>query len=178
MTAPVGVDYGSPGAVHNYDEAVVHLENLAPLALGARVTARVFFQSTMRAFIEELASANITDQRGSDLKRVWQDNRLRSARLVKEQTLELQVLTAGNGGGGGSGGTTSNGGAAIGGSGGASTSAAGTPPIEPSHGAGCSVQRGSPCRPTWFDATLVLIGLFVVRSRTKRRGCVAKSSDE
>ncbi|MET0790311.1 MAG: hypothetical protein ABW061_02210 [Polyangiaceae bacterium] len=82
VTAPVGADYGSARAIRNYDEVAVHLGTFAPLAPGlVHVSARVLFQSTVRAFVEELASANVTDQRSDDLKQIWQNTGARQRRL-------------------------------------------------------------------------------------------------
>jgi hypothetical protein len=148
---------------------IVHLSSVAPLVPGARVTARVFFQSTMRAFIEELANVNVTDQRGSDLKRIWQDTGYAAPRLAKMQTLDLQLLpasAAGAGGGSGSGGFgTPNGGSA-----GAAPTSGGTPTAQGSNSGGCTIQRGTSGKATPFGLVLLLLGLFGVRrARNKQR---------
>ncbi len=169
VTAPVSADYGSVGALRNYDEVVLQLANLAPLAAGAaRITARVFFQSTTRAFIEELANANVTDQRGSDLKRIWQDTGYAAPRLVKAQTLDLQVLATGTGAGGGGANASGGSGSPSGGGAGASAASSGTANATSSDGSGCTMQRGASSKASPWLAVLCLLGLFAVRQRLRK----------
>jgi hypothetical protein len=92
MTAPVGADYGPVTGMRNHDDVPVRFSSLAPLPSGAlRVVARVFYQSTMREFIEELARANTTDDRGMRLMAIWEQTGRAAPRLVASKTADVTV---------------------------------------------------------------------------------------
>lgn len=72
LTQPVGRDYsGAPnGALHNYDETTF----MVPLpATGHQATVRVtlLYKSTTKAYVEAIANANHTDNRGTTLLRLF-----------------------------------------------------------------------------------------------------------
>ena len=80
MTAAVGADFGPPDAIRNHDDVAVRFGGLAPLPEGpVQVTARVFYQSTTREFVEALAAANTTDDRGVRLREILGEDRARGA---------------------------------------------------------------------------------------------------
>ena len=92
MTAPVGADYGPVTGMRNYDDVPVRFSSLAPLPPGSlRVTARVFYQSTMREFVEELARANTTDDRGTKLMAIWEQTGRAAPRLIASKTADVTV---------------------------------------------------------------------------------------
>ena len=92
MTAPVGADYGPPSGMRNYDDVAVRFTSLAPLPAGSvRVTARVFYQSTMRELVEELARANTTDDRGTKLVAIWEQTGRAAPRLIASATVDVAV---------------------------------------------------------------------------------------
>jgi hypothetical protein len=112
MTAPVGADYGPATGMRNYDDVPVAFQSLAPLAPGSlRVVARVFYQSTMREFVEELARANTTDDRGTRLLEIWQQTGRAAPRLIASATAEVTVGPAMTSDGGGDGSIGADGGA-------------------------------------------------------------------
>jgi len=163
VTAAVGADFGPVGASRNFDQVTVQVPTLAPLAPGmVQITARVFFQSTVRAFIEELATVNVTDQRGSDLRRIWQDTGHAAPRLVKSQTLDLQLLSVAGGAGGASG-VAASGSPGAGGSP-ALVAGSGGSGAPPSGAGGCSMQAKASSKATLLSAVL-LLGLCVFRRR-------------
>jgi hypothetical protein len=90
MTAPVGADYGPVTGMRNHDDVAVRFTALAPLPAGSlRVTARVFYQSTMREFVEELARANTTDDRGTKLVAIWEQTGRAAPRLIATRAIDL-----------------------------------------------------------------------------------------
>jgi MYXO-CTERM domain-containing protein len=92
MTAPVGADYGPVTGMRNHDQVAVRFTGLQPLAAGTvRVTARVFYQSTTRELIEELARANTTDDRGARLVAIWEQTGRAAPRLIASQSAEVTV---------------------------------------------------------------------------------------
>ena len=64
------------------------------------MTARVFYQSTMREFIEELARANTTDDRGTKLVSIWEQTGRAAPRLIASATADVTVGPAVVGDGG------------------------------------------------------------------------------
>jgi len=124
-TAPVGADYGASGELRNDDQVAVHFEALPALGPGQlTLVARVFYQSTMREFVEELERANVTDQRGSALRSVWENTGRSAPRLIKSSSLKLEPTTVQP---------------AAGGSGGATAGSAGSAPTQ----AGTNAQGGA-----------------------------------
>ena len=92
MTSPVGADYGPVSGMRNYDDVVAHFGSLQPLGAGSvRVTARVFYQSTMRELVEELARANSTDDRGTNLVAIWEQTGRAAPRLIASATADVAV---------------------------------------------------------------------------------------
>jgi hypothetical protein len=93
MTAPVGADFGPMGAMRNSDDVPVHVSSLERLTAGTslRVVARVFYQSTMREFIEELERANVTDGRGTALRAIWEQTGRAAPRLIASETATIVV---------------------------------------------------------------------------------------
>ena len=111
MTAPVGADYGPVTGMRNHDDVPVRFTSLAPLGAGPlRVTARVFYQSTMRELIEELARANTTDDRGTKLASIWEQTGRAAPRLIASATADVSVGPPGSADGGLDGGGTDGGG--------------------------------------------------------------------
>jgi hypothetical protein len=172
MTAPVGADYGPATGMRHYDDVPVRFTGLAPLPAGSiRVTARVFYQSTMREFIEELARANTSNSRGSELMAIWEETGRAAPRLIASASADVTVgppTGAGGAGGAGSGGA---GGAPVGGAGGggAGTGGAGSTGGSGS-GCGCTIvdQPGGGMPPTLLLAVLVA-GRPRVHRRRRRR---------
>jgi hypothetical protein len=106
MTAPVGADYGPAGSVRNYDEVTARFSSLPPLSGGPlRVTARVFYQATMREFVEELARANTTDDRGTRLMAIWEQTGKAAPQVINSKTVEVTIGPPATGDGGVDGGT-------------------------------------------------------------------------
>jgi MYXO-CTERM domain-containing protein len=141
MTSPVGADYGPVTGMRNYDDVAVHFASLEPLPAGTlRVTARVFYQSTMREFVEELARANTTDDRGTKLLDIWEQTGKAAPRLIATASADVTpgAPIVGDGG--------SDGPAASGGS-----------------GCGCSL----PGDPLGGPAGLLLLLLVVARRRRR-----------
>ena len=58
------------------------------------MTARVFYQSTMREFVEELARANTTDDRGTKLVAIWEQTGRAAPRLIASTTADVTVGAA------------------------------------------------------------------------------------
>jgi len=158
MTAPVGADYGPVTGMRNYDDVPVHFTALAPLGAGPlRLTARVFYQSTMRELIEELARANTTDDRGTKLASIWEQTGRAAPRLIASATADVTVGPPGSADAGVDGGGGTDGGA----------DAAGPPAGE--SGCGCATaSRGT--RVAGLPAALLLALACRVR---RRRACAA-----
>jgi len=150
MTAPVGADYGPVTGMRNYDDVPVRFSALAPLPPGSlRVTARVFYQSTMREFVEELARANTNDDRGTKLMGIWEQTGQAAPRLIASKTADLTVgppLPPGSDGG---------------------TDAGGDAGIAPGGGAGSGC--GCALAPSADGRTGLLVGLMLVTLRRARR---------
>ena len=93
MTAPVGADYGPVTGMRNYDDVAVQFSSLAPLPRpgSIEVTARVFYQSTMREFIEELARANTTDDRGTRLLEIWEQTGRAAPQMINSSSADVTV---------------------------------------------------------------------------------------
>jgi len=88
----VGADYVPVSGMRNYDDVVAHFGSLQPLGAGSvRVTARVFYQSTMRELVEELARANSTDDRGTNLVAIWEQTGRAAPRLIASATADVAV---------------------------------------------------------------------------------------
>jgi len=99
MTAPVGADYGPVTGMRNYDDVQVRFTGLPLLTVGTlRATARVFYQSTMRELVEELARANTTDDRGTNLVSIWEQTGRAAPRLIASATADLVVIPRPDGG--------------------------------------------------------------------------------
>jgi hypothetical protein len=159
MTAPVGADYGPVTGMRNYDDVPVHVSSLAPIAAGGlRVTARVFYQSTMREFIEELARANTTDDRGTTLASIWEQTGRAAPRLIATKTADLTVGPPGSVDGGTDAGSGTDGGLD-----------AGKPPVTGGDGCGCVVASGD------APPGLLLMLLLISLSRLRERGGVRAS---
>jgi hypothetical protein len=166
MTAPVGADYGPASGMRHYDDVPVHFTALAPLPSGTiKVIARVFYQSTMREFIEELARANTTNSRGTELLAIWEQTGRAAPRLIATQTMDVTVgpPTGAGGAGGGAGAGGAAGGGAAGGAGGAG------PGASSGSGCGCTLGRpGETPRPSPLAALLLLVIVTIRRSRRAR----------
>ena len=148
MTAPVGADYGPVTGMRNYDDVAVHFTSLAPLPAGSlRVTARVFYQSTMREFVEELARANTTDDRGTKLTAIWEQTGRAAPRLIATSSADVTTGAATVEPG-------ADGGVDGGGKKGGGDSGCGCAFVEPS---------GGPA------GLLLLLSALVVRARRRRR---------
>ena len=153
MTAPVGADYGPVTGMRNYDDVPVRFTSLAPLGAGPlRVTARVFYQSTMRELIEELARANTTDDRGTKLASIWEQTGRAAPRLIASATADVTVGPPGSADAGLDGGGTDGGGGG---------DAAG-PPAGGS-GCGCATASGNTA------AALPAVLLLTLASLSRRR---------
>jgi MYXO-CTERM domain-containing protein len=89
----------------------VRFSALAPLPVGSlTVTGRVFYQSTTREFVEALAAANTTDDRGMRLREIWEKTGRAAPRLIATTGSELAVAPKTDGGSdGGSDGRTEDG---------------------------------------------------------------------
>ncbi len=150
MTAPVGADYGPASGMRNYDDVAVRFAALAPLPAGSvRVTARVFYQSTMREFVEELARANTTDDRGTKLVAIWEQTGRAAPRLIASATADVTV------------------GAAVvepGADGGVDGGVDGGPAQGGGSGCGCTFVE-----PIGGPIGLVLLSALVARARRRRR---------
>ncbi|MFZ5896077.1 MAG: multiheme c-type cytochrome [Myxococcota bacterium] len=92
LLAPRNADYGPLSALRHYDDVKLHFSGLPPLsAAPLRVTARVFYQSTVREFIDELERENVTDSRGTTLRAIWEQTGKAAPRLIQSATHDLQV---------------------------------------------------------------------------------------
>ncbi len=71
-TSPVGRDYsgGPNGALRNYDDATFTLP-MPTLPGPATVTVRLMYRTTTRHYVEAIANANRTDDRGRTLLRLY-----------------------------------------------------------------------------------------------------------
>jgi len=153
MTAPVGADYGPVTGMRNYDDVPVRFSSLAALPPGSlRVTARVFYQSTMREFVEELARANTTDDRGTKLIAIWEQTGRAAPRMIASKTADVTIgppLPPGSDGGVDGG-----------------NDAAVTPePQDQSFGCGCALAASTGGR----AGLLCLLALAAIRRRRPRR---------
>jgi hypothetical protein len=162
MTAPVGADYGPATGMRHYDDVPVRFTSLAPLPSGTiRVTARVFYQSTMREFIEELARANITNNRGTQLMAIWEQTGRAAPRLIASESTDVAVgPPTGSGGAGGAGGSGVAGGGGAAGSPGGGGSNGGS-----DSGCGCAVAD----RHAAGTAFTLSLATILVRRRRSRR---------
>jgi hypothetical protein len=121
------------------------------------VIARVFYQSTMREFIEELARANTTNTRGTELLAIWEQTGRSAPRLIATQTMDVTVGPPT--GAGGAGGGAGAGGGGAGGSEGAAGSAG-------SSGSGCGCTLASPC--DGGSTPMLMLTAIVIAFRKRR----------
>ena len=154
MTAPVGADYGPVDAMRNHDVVPVHFASLGQLTEGRslRVIARVFYQSTTRELVEELARANVTDARGATLRAIWEQTGRAAPRLIASESVTVVVgppkgagdagVDAGQDGGTPMGGQTGS-------------------------GCACATSPNEACPSTVLGP--VLLGVFLALSRRRRR---------
>ena len=99
MTAAVGADFGPLDAIRNHDDVPVRFQSLSPLPAGSlQITARVFYQSTTREFVEALAAANTTDDRGVRLREIWEKTGRAAPRLIATASSALPVAAPADGG--------------------------------------------------------------------------------
>jgi len=156
MTAPVGADYGPVTGMRNYDDVSVRFSSLAPLPPGSlKVAARVFYQSTMREFVEELARANTTDDRGTKLLAIWEQTGRAAPRLIGSRSADVTVGPPVPG---------SDGGVDAGSDGGRDAAVTSDPPNQ-SFGCGCALAANIDGR----AGLLCLLALAAIRRRRPRR---------
>ncbi len=101
-TAPVGRDYsgGPDGALRNYDEATFDVP--LPASAGpATVTVRLMYRSTTRRYVEAIAGANRTDDRGRTLTAAWDASGRAAPVSIAEATATIDVTGAPGGDEGG-----------------------------------------------------------------------------
>jgi hypothetical protein len=94
-TAPVGRDYagGADGALRNYDEATFTVP-LPATAGAATVTARLMYRTTTKHYVEAIASANRTDDRGRTLLALWNATGRAAPVVVAEGSATVTVTAA------------------------------------------------------------------------------------
>jgi hypothetical protein len=94
-TAPVGRDYagGADGTLRNYDEATYTL-SLPATSPRATVTARLLYRSTTKHYVEAIAGANRSDDRGRTLTRLFGASGRAAPFAVAEASTTVQITPA------------------------------------------------------------------------------------
>lgn len=93
-TAPVGRDYagGAGGALRNYDETRFSVQ--LPARAGAvPVTVRLMYQTTTKHYVETIAAANHTDDRGRTLTAAWNASGRAAPFVMAETTVMVNVTS-------------------------------------------------------------------------------------
>jgi hypothetical protein len=145
-TPIVGADYGDgQGGIRDYDEATFSIPWPAghSPAGGSTITVRatVLYQSTVREFVDALAAANHTDDRGEKLRTVWNATG-KGAPLAIASAEKGWTLPGGAGGGGETAGDD---------------------------GSGCGCGEAVGVAPGGAGAAVLLVGLGAIFGRRRRR---------
>jgi MYXO-CTERM domain-containing protein len=159
---PVGVDYsgGEGGALRHWDDASYDITLPATLRGAVTVRVRARFQATTREYVEALAAANHTDDRGRELLRRYNESGRAAPFDLAEATATIMV-----------GGAASDAGAAT--PDGGATADAGAPldgAVAPAEaGGGCSCTAAGADRPAGRAGGLLALALAAVVTARRRR---------
>ncbi len=94
-TAPVGRDYsgGPDGTLRNYDDARFNV-TLPTGVTSVPVTVRLMYRTTTKHYVETIANANRTDDRGRNLLAAWNASGRAAPFVVAETTVMATVTPA------------------------------------------------------------------------------------
>jgi hypothetical protein len=164
-TMPLGeIDFkDGGGGYRDYDEATFSLTAPAGLTGAFILSARVYYQSMTRDYVEFLRDANTTSSHGEALYAIYEATGAAPPTLVASSNFPVTFGGGGDGGGGGSGGGSGD----AGGAGGSSGSGGGA--AEPS---GCDC-RAAGARSPGFGAAIgaiLVLGLSAARRNRRKYG--------
>lgn len=150
------IDYGSPNAGYRHDDEVSFDLPIPANASGQIVvSARVYYQSVTRGYVEHLALANVTDSSGQELLALYQKNPAAKPSLAARIDLTIPVESAE---------ASSSVSSGMGGNGGAPSGTGGT---EVPNSRGCDCAATSQTKET-FGVPIVLGVVFCLRRRRGR----------
>ncbi|WP_437510106.1 MYXO-CTERM sorting domain-containing protein [Sorangium sp. So ce1099] len=151
------------GGYRNYDEASFTLTVPADASGAQTLSARVYYQSMTREYIEFLRSANVTDNKGEELMAIYEDTGEAPPILVANADAPIDLGdppdTTGSTGSGGSGGSGGDG------AGGSPTGGAASGSREDG---GCGLRTPGNGHDGWLPAALAGLALASAAARRRR----------
>ncbi|WP_437928939.1 hypothetical protein WMF37_06555 [Sorangium sp. So ce291] len=158
------IDFGDAnGGYRNYDEASFTLAVPADASGAQTLSARVYYQSMTREYIEFLRSANVTDNKGEELMAIYEDTGEAPPILVANADAPIDLgnppSTTGSGGSGSSGGSGGDG------DGGSPTGGAASGSREDG---GCGLRTPGSGHGGWLPAALAGLALASAAARRRR----------
>lgn len=159
------IDYSDGnGGYRSFDEATFTLTAPDGVSGAYTLSARVYYQSMTRHYVEFLRDANTTNTKGEELEAIYQATG--EAPPIQVASADAPVTLAGSMGSGGSGGA----GGGTGGSGATGGSAPTSDGSGDEGGCGCRAAGADDATP-WAAAALAGLGLAAAARRRRRRRC-------